>query len=161
MVAIEPAHENIVCLRRNFAEEIAAGKIVIYEKGVWDREDLLTLRISPDNSAADTFVLHQEGSIEGSQVPVTTVDRLVSELKLTRVDFIKMDVEGSEQKALAGARLTLSKYHPRMAISAYHLADDPERIPVIVRQIWPGYKMECGPCAETRGRIRPDVLYFH
>ena len=38
---------------------------------------------------------------------------------------------------------------------------DPERIPELVKQAWPGYKMECGPCAETKnGRVRPDVLYF-
>jgi hypothetical protein len=85
----------------------------------------------------------------------------VAELKLGRVDFIKMDIEGAETNALSGARETLAKDHPRLSISAYHLPTDPERIPQVIRGAWPGYRMECGPCAETEdGHVRPDVLYF-
>jgi len=72
-----------------------------------------------------------------------------------------MDIEGAEPRALTGARETLAKYHPRLAISAYHTPADPERIPILVHEAWPGYRMECGPCAETPDwRVRPDVLMF-
>jgi FkbM family methyltransferase len=37
------------------------------------------------------------------QLPVTTIDHLVEELQLGRVDYIKMDIEGSEREALKGA----------------------------------------------------------
>jgi FkbM family methyltransferase len=33
---------------------------------------------------------------------LTTIDKMVSELKLPRVDFIKMDIEGTEQNAILG-----------------------------------------------------------
>jgi len=160
IVAIEPAPENIVVLKRNFAAEIAAGKVIVYEKGVWDKEEVLTLQVDPQNSAADSFIIHREGGKQVMQIPVTTIDKLVAELKLDRVDFIKMDIEGAEQRALAGARETLAKYHPRLALASYHVPDDPEKFPQIIRAIWPGYTMECGPCAEADGRVRPDVLYF-
>jgi hypothetical protein len=82
-------------------------------------------------------------------------------LKPGRVDYIKMDIEGAEQKALAGARATLAEYHPRLSIAAYHVPTDAVRIPEIVRSAWPGYAITCGPCAETEdGHVRPDVLYF-
>ena len=55
VVAIEPAPENLECLRRNLADEVAAGRVIIYGKGVWDKEDFLTIRVSPDNPAADSF----------------------------------------------------------------------------------------------------------
>jgi hypothetical protein len=42
VVAVEPALENLECLRRNFATEIAAGRVIVYPKGVWDREEVLT-----------------------------------------------------------------------------------------------------------------------
>ena len=71
-----------------------------------------------------------------------------------------MDIEGAEQRALQGARETLSKYRPRLSLSAYHVPSDPEKIPLLVRQAWSGYQMECGPCAEAHARVRPDVLYF-
>ncbi|MBI1789719.1 MAG: FkbM family methyltransferase [Acidobacteria bacterium] len=160
VVAIEPAPENLEVLKRNFTAEMAAGRVILYPKGVWDKDDFLTLQIDPQNSAADSFLIHREGGREGAKVPLTTIDKLVAELKLDRVDYIKMDIEGAEQRALTGARATLAKDHPRMALSAYHNPSDPEKIPELVRQGWSGYRMECGPCAEANGRVRPDVLYF-
>ncbi len=160
VVAIEPAPENIECLRRNFKQEIAGGRVIVYEKGVWDKEDMLVLRVDPENSAADSFVIRRQGAVETQQLPLTTIDKLVAELKLDRVDHIKMDIEGAEQRALRGARETLGKYHPRLSLAAYHEPDDPVRIPALVREGWNGYRMECGPCALANYSIRPDVLYF-
>ncbi len=160
VVSIEPAPENIECLRRNFAPEIAAGRVILYQKGVWDKDEMLVMRVDPNNSAADSFIIHREGAVETRQLPLTTIDKLVAELKLERVDYIKMDIEGAEQRALQGARETLAKYHPRMALAAYHVPSDPEKMPQLVRQAWPNYRVECGPCAEASGHVRPDVLYF-
>jgi FkbM family methyltransferase len=161
VVAIEPAPENVEVLRRNFADEIAAGRVVVYPKGVWDRDDALTLHVDPHNSAADSFVIRTEGSHEVIQVPVTTIDSLVAELNLGRVDFIKMDIEGAEVKALEGGRATIAKHRPRMAISAYHDRSHPVEIPRAAHAAWPGYRMECGPCAEAGWSVRPDVLLFY
>jgi len=160
VVAIEPAPENIECLRRNFAAEISGGRVILYEKGVWDKDEMLVMRVDPQNSAADSFIIQREGAVETKQLPLTTIDKLVAELKLERVDHIKMDIEGAEQRALQGAHDTLARYHPRMSLASYHLPSDPEKMPQLIRQAWPEYKMECGPCAEANGHVRPDVLYF-
>ena len=160
VIAIEPAPENIESLHRNFKPEIAAGKVVIVQKGVWDKDDVLTLRRDPTNTAADSFVMLKDAR-DGIQVPLTTIDKMVAGLKLDKVDYIKMDIEGAEQRALKGGRETIAKYHPTLSLSAYHVPSDPEMIPKLVHEAWPEYIMECGPCAETEdGRIRPDVLYF-
>ena len=108
----------------------------------------------------DLLEFQRPGAVETKQLPLTTIDKLVVELKLDRVDFIKMDIEGAEQRALQGAHETLAKYHPRMALCTYHLPSDPEKIPALVHAAWPNYRMSCGPCAEATGRVRPDVLYF-
>ena len=50
-----------------------------------------------------------------------------------------MDIEGAERRALAGARRTLARFGPRMAISSYHLRDDPAVIPAVVHQAQPRY----------------------
>lgn len=160
VVAIEPAPENIECLRRNFQAEIAGGQVIVYPKGVWDKDDVLTLNIDPHNSAADSFLIEREGGHKGLQAPLVPIDKLVAELNLPRVDYIKMDIEGAEQRAIAGGNGTIAKFHPRLSLSAYHHPTDPERIPQLVRQAWSGYRMECGPCAEANGRVRPDILYF-
>ena len=161
VVAIEPAPENLESLRRNFPKEIADGRVIVYPKGVWDKDDVLTLRRDPANTAADSFVILKDKNESSLQVPLTTIDKLVAELKLARVDYIKMDIEGAETNALAGARATLAQYHPRISVSSYHLPSDPQRIPETVKQAWPGAAMEVGPCVETPdGYVRPDVLYF-
>jgi FkbM family methyltransferase len=162
VVAIEPAPENLECLRRNFVSEISEGKVIVYPKGVWDKDDLLTLHVHPENSAADSFVIeHATTHASDTKLPLTTIDKLTAELALPRVDFIKMDIEGAEVRALDGGKSTISRFHPRMAISAYHQRDHPTQIPRAVQRAWDGYRSECGPCSEIRLGIRPDVLFFY
>jgi FkbM family methyltransferase len=162
VVAIEPAPENIECLRRNFKDEIASGRVIVYPKGVWDKDDFLTMNIDDHNSAADSFVINpKDAHATGEKLPLTTIDKLVAELNLPSVDFIKMDIEGAEVKALHGGRESIAKYHPRMALSVYHEPDHPVEVPKAAKEAWSGYTVECGPCAVANARIRPDILYFH
>ncbi|HYL74002.1 MAG TPA: FkbM family methyltransferase [Bryobacteraceae bacterium] len=160
VVAIEPAPENLECLRRNYPSQIQAGRVIVVPKGVWDKEDFLTLRVDPKNSAADSFVIKREGAVDVERVPLTTIDKLVTDLKLPRVDYIKLDIEGAEPNALRGARETLAKYKPRISIASYHEPDHPRVIPEIIRSVRSDYQMACGPCVEAERSIRPDVLYF-
>jgi len=161
VVAIEPAPENIEVLHRNFKDEIAAGRVIVYPKGVWNKEEFLPMQIDPNNSAADSFILHREGGKEISGIPLTTIDKLVAELQLERVDLIKMDIEAAEPKAIMGGRETIAKFHPRMALCTYHAPEHPKLVRELVLAAWPGYTVECGPCAEADHGVRPDVMYFH
>jgi len=45
-------------------------------------------------------------------VPVTTLDQFFRDQNLSRLDFIKIDVNGAEFEVLLGARETLAAYHP-------------------------------------------------
>ncbi|HYP14643.1 MAG TPA: FkbM family methyltransferase [Bryobacteraceae bacterium] len=161
VIAVEPAPENLECLRRSFKDEIASGRVVLYPKGVWHKDDMLTMIIDETNSAADSFVMKPKGSTATTfKLPLTTIDKLVAELKLPRVDFVKMDIEGSETNALTGARGTLTKHHPRLSVCVYHRADHPESVPKAIRAAAP-YESECGPCNVDNGRIHPQIFYFH
>jgi len=51
-----------------------------------------------------------------------------------------MDIEGSELEALKGAEETIKKYHPVLAISAYHKPEDIVELPAYIRSIDPEYK---------------------
>ena len=159
VVAIEPAPENIECLRRNLAPEIAKGLVIVYPKGVWHEDGLLTLNVNAQNSAADSFVMKWAVGREGPKMPVTTIDHLVAELKLPHVDIVKMDIEGSERNALMGARATLIRDKSRMAICVYHLPDDYEVITRLVADAAPGYLPRC-QCYVERNSIRPHVVRY-
>lgn len=75
----------------------------------------------------------------GEPVCAVTLDDFVAQHAVQKVDFIKMDIEGAEAQALEGARRTIQTYRPKMALSAYHKADDVITLPALVRAIAPGY----------------------
>jgi FkbM family methyltransferase len=154
VVAIEPSPEKEPCLRRNFEQEIAAGRVIVVTKGVWNQDG--TLRLYDDTGS----VVDRRGTGRGVDIQLTTIDELVADLKLPRVDFIKMDIEGAEKQALAGARGVILKFHPRMSIATEHLFDDAVAIPRTVREISPGYALACGPCEWADGHIRPQTVYL-
>jgi len=142
VVAIEIAPENVQCLRRTFATEIAAGKVTIVDKGVWDKEETMTLE-----RTAHTWGDHVGSSGRGPSVGVTTVDKIVSGLQLGQVDFIKIDIEGAERNALSGAAETMKTHRPRLAVASYHRADDLTVLPSIVLAAQPSYRA----CLNGRG----------
>jgi FkbM family methyltransferase len=161
VVAIEPAPNTVECLRRNFEKEIAAGRVIVVPKGVWSHPDMLELAEGGDgNITGDSFVLgrNQKNKVK---VPLTTIDILAGELKLRRVDFVKMDIEGAEKDALRGGAETIRRYHPRMAIAAEHLPDDVPAIPQTVNAIWSGYSVRPSSCKDAFLSIHPEVLLFH
>jgi FkbM family methyltransferase len=153
VVAIEINPEVADAMRRTFAKEISEGRVVVYTKGVWDRDTDLELR-------GDSVVIAREGP--PVRVPVTTIDRIVSELQLPSVDFIKMDIEGAEKNALRGGKATLAKYVPEMALSSEHLPDDMERIPALVSELVPArYRVDYNYCLYDKPfHAAPNVIQF-
>lgn len=71
---------------------------------------------------------------------IVTLDDYVREKNLPRVDFIKMDVEGSELDVLKGAGITIATYKPTLALSAYHKLDDLWTLMNFIKSIRPDYE---------------------
>lgn len=66
-------------------------------------------------------------SAEGQRrdrIPITTLDAFAAERPLTRLDFIKVDVEGFEGRVLAGAQASLRRFRPALLLELHdqHLA---------------------------------------
>ena len=72
------------------------------------------------------------------QVEIVTIDSLVSDYVPT---IIKADIEGYELNMLEGARKTLAKHKPSLAISVYHRRNDLFDIPNWIRSLDLGYKI--------------------
>lgn len=126
VVAVEPDPVNAACFARTFAPDIADGRVSLVVAAAWHSPGSLTFE--PGNSTQTGHVTESE-SARGVTVRAITLDEVVHELKLDRVDFIKMDIEGAERHALAGARKLLAAHKPRLAICIYHAPDDPEAVP--------------------------------
>lgn len=162
VIAVEPAPLTVECLRRNLAPEIGAGRVIVVPKGLMDKEGTMTMHVFHNwNSGMNSFAIEWEKGLPVVKLPVMTIDKLVAELKLSRLDFIKMDIEGAERDALAGAKGTLARFHPRLSIAAYHLPDDPKIITEIVLSA-AKYKCATGTLKEwITQEIRPETLLFY
>jgi len=119
VIAIEPAPRTLDALRRNLESEIREGRVVVYPKGAWDHDSEMELSVNDALQINDTLVLPRESASPKVRVPLTTIDKMVAELKLTRVDFIKMDIEGAEKPAIRGAENTIRHFRPRRRMRAY------------------------------------------
>ncbi len=160
VVAIEPAPTALECLRRTFRTEIEAGRVVIYPKGVWNKDAELELTTSTELATTANSVALNRGA-PGPKVLLTTIDALVRDLRLERVDFIKLDIEGAEKQALEGGRETIVRSKPRMAIALEHRREDPDEIAALVRRLWPTAARAFGPCVNVNGSVQPDVLFVY
>ncbi len=163
VIMIEPDPVNVECIRRNFAKEIAEGKVVLVPEGAWDSESTLEFSIGVANSGTGSFVV-KEISGKAISARVRPIDSMLRELGVTKLDFVKMDIEGAERHALAGAKETLAKFKPRLMLDAYHLTDDDVVLPKLITSVNPDYRQFCAVCAPSRHvdqRIAPYAIFFH
>lgn len=137
---VEPNDLHISIAKKNFPLH---ENIEFINCGLGNKKQISTqVQESQDNCAHD----YQAENID-------TIDNLIKE----KVDFIKLDIEGAEQDALLGAKNTIEKYHPILAICIYHKAEDWYKIPQIVLDINPQYDIYIRHYMEG---IYETVMYF-
>ncbi len=71
--------------------------------------------------------------------------------------LIKMDIEGFELRALEGARLTIAKSYPRLAVCVYHNVGDFYRVPRLISEIRDDYNIYLRHYTES---IYETVMFF-
>jgi FkbM family methyltransferase len=69
-----------------------------------------------ENVQDDYNRIASRGETGSHQVPCLTLDTFLKEQQVGRVDLIKVDIEGAEHKFLRGARRTIERYRPIIAI---------------------------------------------
>ncbi len=109
VVSAEPEPRAAECLRAGVRDR---PNVTIVETAVGAREGSTGFRQNPAGTAWGTMT-DDDPSIE---VPVTTLDRLMAESALQRVDVVKVDVEGFELDVLSGAEELLSQHAPVLIV---------------------------------------------
>ena len=70
-----------------------------------------------------------------------SIDEFVKENNIKKIDFIKLDIEGSELACLKGAFNTIKEFQPKLAICIYHKKEDLWEIPEYLMQNFPNYNL--------------------
>jgi FkbM family methyltransferase len=108
VVAIEPTAYAFEKLRRNLSLNDLPN-IRLVRAGLSDRDEG-----EVDATFRSSFRLDGKDEVRAERIRLLTLDALVRENGLNRLDFIKLDVDGYEAKVLAGARESLERFRPHV-----------------------------------------------
>ncbi|MDD5199124.1 MAG: FkbM family methyltransferase [Terrimicrobiaceae bacterium] len=96
----------------------------------------------------------------GEKVPMIALDDFLRErnIELTPKDLIKIDAEGSDVDVLEGARETISRFGPQIAVTTYHANDHADRAIDLLRELRPDYQLRLRGFSFWTQAPRPVLL---
>jgi len=107
--AFEPDPDSFAVLKRNI-ETNGIKNVKLHNAGLGDSEGNIKISMAIDeNRGATQWVYAQDG------IKITTIDSL----GLEKLDFMKIDVEGMEQKVFMGMRETIKKFRPKILFESF------------------------------------------
>lgn len=109
--AFEPFPSTFQHLQRHLLRN-GQKNITAVQLGLADKPGTLKLENNPNNTAGNRV------SAAGSEVQVSTIDAFITEKKCSRIDFMKIDVEGFELHVLRGADQMLRRDKPVLFVEA-------------------------------------------
>lgn len=108
-------------------------RMILFKAGLYSDNLKLGFYENAFSPAGNTII---EQSLSVNSIDVVSIDKVIKD----KVTFIKMDIEGAELEALKGARETILKYRPKLAISVYHKDGDLIDIPNYIMSLGLDYK---------------------
>ncbi len=123
VIAFEPDGRNRERLREN-VELNGLDNVTIVPKGLWSSDRRMAFceygedfsALSYDDLPCNVNRRHEANG----DVNVVALDNELERLGIDRLDFLKMDIEGSEIEAVKGARNVLMDNDVKVAIASYH-----------------------------------------
>jgi FkbM family methyltransferase len=121
-----------------------SGRIKRYPYALWDRCQDINLLVNRYNYQGARIVKGREGYGRLKNVKAVSVDHFVRKNNIKKVDYIKLDIEGAEMKALEGAKNTLASHRPQLAVCVYHKKEDLFEIPIFLAKVLKDYVYRIG-----------------
>ena len=127
----EPDPDNYSVLVKNIKKSKVKSKVLCLPLAVSDVHKILSF-ISGNGEGGN---ISEKGNVHIAAVALDDV------LPNAKVNFIKIDIEGAEQEAINGARETICREKPIIAMSLYHKPEDLWGLIICMKKIFPFYKI--------------------
>lgn len=145
VIAVEPYLPIYKVLMYNIGQNHFQNVIGVNE-ALSDFNGTSKLYIGSDNRQntvlEERWAAIEHSPIEPAEIKTETLDSLAERLNLRKVDFLKINAEGSELHILKGAENLLKKYNVALAIAADHYATELDEIIEYLNKI--GYVIRLG-----------------
>ena len=118
--AVEPLMENLSFLVRNLELNKCSERVSTYRLALGDHDGYVFMEYfhhAPNISRVASASSKDSKILK--QVRVMTLDNFVKRLRLEKVDFLRMDVEGYEVKILKGGINTLESFRPKIFVEIH------------------------------------------
>jgi FkbM family methyltransferase len=118
---------------------VERGRLTVLPYAVGDKDGVVHFQTS------GTAGSHMTADATTDAIDCRRLDTLMADASPT---FIKIDIEGAEPDALAGATGTLGRCRPIMAVCAYHVSEHLWTLPAILKAAVPDYRISLRRYAE-------------
>ncbi|WP_415581403.1 FkbM family methyltransferase [Flavobacterium longum] len=119
--AFEPDAINIKHIKENIAlDRTLHNNIVIQDLLLWNENTMVDFYEAGTVGSSAVWKPEGEKLVKKEAV---TIDDWVKRNNITRLDFIKMDIEGAEIEAMDGCVETMKSLKPNFAIASYHIVN--------------------------------------
>ena len=129
VIALEPDRRSFRKLDE-WASANITGDVTLVQAGAWNED---TVKCFTDQAGRQSRVAGQ-----GKETQMRALDSVLSGRACT---YLKMDVEGAEREAIAGAENTIRQYAPKLNIAAYHRSEDFFQLLLLIHALQPSYRL--------------------
>ncbi|MEK6840551.1 MAG: FkbM family methyltransferase [Nanoarchaeota archaeon] len=116
--AFEPAKSSYYILKR-ITKEFNLSNVTLLKKGLGAKEEKKDI-ITPLQYTILAYVsgknIQKSSKDSVEEIEITTLDKFFVRNKISKIDFIKCDVEGFELEVFKGAKKTIRKFKPLILV---------------------------------------------
>ena len=122
--------------------------VVTLQRAVWNKE--LELDLQSDFAQANSLLSEVHKGKTTERVRTITIDRIVDDYNLEKVDMLSLTLNGAEVEAIDGAVHTLKKFRPRIRLAGWYQRNGRKISEITRSQLEPlGYKVFVGSRGNT------------